>query len=270
MISYIQYTNLPIIYTSTCLHALMHWPPWLFGPTGTSLGDAHCFGCHQHHAIAGSRIVKFVPHGVLSWKLDRCYEFFCWLKPLFLHYLFQMFFKHLSLDRCACNKKILFWFCHDVNPCKSHATEVLLGCLPQKKAFSATWRHPPAGLSPIFIHFPSCNFCKNAKPPIWYCITKSQWVPCAFFFDFLVHNRNKNYWSKLKLFLLLLFKQTHKTHEEPISAAEIKYLQIIIISNLPQGDQLTHRSDHRGCFWHCQGVPVLEILPWKNMVCPWD
>lgn len=115
---------------------------------------------------------------------------FCWLKPLFLHYLFQMFLNICHWIDVLATKK-LFWFCHDEIPCKSHATEVLLGCLPQKKAFSATWRHPPAGLSPIFIHFPSCNFCENAKPPIWYGIAKSQWVPCAFFFDFLLHNRNK-------------------------------------------------------------------------------
>ena len=110
MISYIQYTNLPIIYTSTCLHALMHWPPWLFGPTGTSLGDAHCFGCHQHHAIAGSRIVKFVPHGVSSWKLDRCYELFLLVETPVSTLLVSNVFKHLSLDRRACNKKNYFGF----------------------------------------------------------------------------------------------------------------------------------------------------------------
>ena len=110
--------------------------------------------------------------------------------------------------------------------------------------------------------------CQASDLVLYY---KKPMGPLRFLFRLpITWQKQKRYWSKLKLFLLLLFKQTHKTHEEPISAAEIKYLQIIIISNLPQGDQLTHRSDHRGCFWHCQGVPVLEILPWKNMVCPWD
>lgn len=80
-------------------HVYMSWC------TGTSLGDAHCFGCQQHHAIAGSRIVKFVPHGVSSWQLDLCYAFFLLAEAPVSTLLVSNVLKHLSLDRCAYNNK---------------------------------------------------------------------------------------------------------------------------------------------------------------------
>lgn len=181
MISYIQYTNLPIIYTSTCLHALMHWPPWLFGPTGTSLGDAHCFGCHQHHAIAGSRIVKFVPHGVSSWKLDRCYELFLLVETPVSTLLVSNVFKHLSLDRRACNKKtilVLSWWnsmqisCHWGIAWLFASKESIQCDLASPTCWSLTHFHPFSKLQLLW----KCQ----ASDLVWYC--KKPMGPLRFLF----------------------------------------------------------------------------------------
>ncbi len=161
---------------STCLHVLMHWPPMT-----NLLGDAHCFGCQQHNAIAGSCIVKFVPHGVSSWKLDRCLKIFCWWSPCWYTTCFKSF-QHMSLiqlDTSACQKQyhsVLSW-------CKSMQISCHWGIawlFASKESIQCDLASPTC-CSLTHVHpFSSCKFCENAKPPIWYCITKSQWIPCAF------------------------------------------------------------------------------------------